>query len=150
MILAEVPTTLERSELTVRSQRAALMSANAYYSIAPWKYTALMKLHNLEHQHPSQNKSASTFVSSDAAMFARTILDVLQGENVPTPTVCPVSHGSVALIWTVGRKQLEAIFGPDKSGSFVLSNGDEIADDGEITTNNTAPFCKAVEDILAA
>lgn len=150
MIQAQIATTLDHSELTVRLEKTALISASAYYSIVPWKYTALMKLHKLEHSQAILEKAGKLIVSSDAAMFARTILGGLEGENLPTPTVCPVSGGSVAMIWTLGLKQLEAIFGPDKSGSFVLSDGDEIVGDGEISPNDTASFSGALERIVAA
>jgi hypothetical protein len=150
MIVAEVATTMDRIERTPRSQRAAFLNAITYCSIAPWKYTALMKLHDLERASLPGSNARSTLVSSEAAMFARTMLNGLQIENVPNPTVCPASGGSVAIIWTVGLKQLEAIFGPDKSGSFVLSNGDEIVDDGEISVKESGSFSRAIEGILEA
>ncbi len=149
MILAAVATTLDRVELP-RLQRAAFLNSVVYHSVAPWKYTAFMKLHALEHASPSGHHAQSSFVSSDAAMFARTMLDRVRLENVPYPAVCPASGGSVAIIWTIGIKQLEAIFGPDKSGSFVLSDGDEIVDDGEMSAAESESFSKAIEDMLDA
>ena len=109
-----------------------------------------MKLHDLEHAPGAQNNATDAFVSPDAAMFARTILGGLSRENVPTPAVCPASGGSVAMIWSVGLKQLEAIFGPDKTGSYVLSDGDALVGDGEVTAEDSISFSAAIEDILAA
>jgi hypothetical protein len=63
--------------------------------------------------------------------------------------VCSVDGGSVALIWTVGLRQLEAIFGADKLGSFVLSDGDKIIGDGEIATHDTTSLSTALEDMMA-
>jgi hypothetical protein len=83
-------------------------------------------------------------------MFARTILDEIKGDNLPAPTVCPASGGSIAVIWSVGEKQVEAIFGPDKMGSFVLSNGDDVVEDGEVSPNDAASLVSALNDILTA
>src|ERR1035438_1535229 len=124
MITAEVPTTLDQSKFTVGLHMASLMHSSAFHAVAPWKYTTLLKLHDLEHSPGSQPGATPLTVSSSAAMFARTILDEIKGDNLPAPTVCPASGGSIAVIWSVGEKQVEAIFGPDKMGSFVLSNGD--------------------------
>jgi hypothetical protein len=150
MIPAEQATTLDRSVLTARSQKEAFMCSTAYYSTAPWKYTALMKLHTLENAEKSHESCQGGAVSPNAAMFARTVLDGLRGEDLPTPSVCPVSGGSVAMIWTVGVKQLEAIFAPDKSGSFVVSDGDNLVDDGEISVRSAGLLSKALDSILNA
>jgi hypothetical protein len=82
-------------------------------------------------------------------MFARSFLSSLSGDNLPVPAVCSVDGGSVALIWTVGLRQLEAIFGADKLGSFVLSDGDKIIGDGEIATHDTTSLSTALEDMMA-
>jgi hypothetical protein len=148
MITAEVPTTLDQSELLSRSHRASLINSSAIHSVVPWKYTALLRLHDLERALGVSGAPAQA-ASLSAIMFARTILDAVKGDNLPTPSVCPASGSGVALIWTVGSKQLEAIFGSDKLGSFVLSDGDDIVHDGEIAAGDAASLAGALNDILA-
>lgn len=148
MITIEMPTTLERIELTVPVLQATFLNTSPRLPFPAWKSATLRKLHDLEQPQVSTGSSVGSI--SEATKFARTMLDELQKENIPTPAVCPVPEGSIAIIWTVGMNQLEAIFGPDKSGSFVLSKGDEVVGDGEISSDDTAMFRKAVDDMLAA
>jgi hypothetical protein len=148
MIQADVATTLDRSQLKARFQEASVLNAQAYYQVAPWTYIALMKLHNLEHGKGSRRGTLNVPVSADAAMFARAVLSDLKEEELPIPGICSVEGGSVALIWTLGLRQLEAIFGPDKSGSFVLSDGDRIIGDGEFYSTDTAPLSTALEGMM--
>ncbi len=150
MITAEVPTTLDSAVPTFRPYREALIHPSAFHCVAPWKYTALLKLHDLERSTPPDLLAHGLAVSIDAVMFARTILDSVTRDNLPTPEVCPVSGGDVAVIWSVGDKQLEAIFAPDRTGSYVLSHGEEIVEDGEVSVDNAVPLIGALEDILAA
>ena len=150
MITAEIPTTLDQSKFTVGLHKASLMHSSAFHAVAPWKYTTLLKLHDLEHLPGPHLGAKMLTVSSGAAMFARTILDEIKGDNLPTPTVCPASGGSVAVIWSVGEKQVEAIFGADRIGSFVLSSGDDVVENGEVSPNDAASLASALNDILAA
>lgn len=148
MIHASVATTLDDSQVKPHLLEASVLNAQAYFEVAQWTYIALMKLHNLEH-----GKGAGiikTPVAPEAAMYARTVLTDLTSGDLPVPGVCSVEGGSVALIWTVGMKQVEAIVGPDKSGTFVVSDGDRIIVDGDIIARDTSALSKALEDMIAA
>jgi len=149
MIHADVATTLDKSHLKARLFEASMLNAYAYHALAPWTYIALMKLHNLEHGKNGQQGAAAARASVDAAMFARIALTGLRAENLPIPGVCSSESGDIAIIWTIGPRQIEAIFGADQSGSFVLSNGDVIVEDGEITAHDVAPLSRALEDMMA-
>lgn len=149
MIPASAATTLDKSHLTTRIFEASMLNAHAYYAVAPWTYIALMKIHNLEHGRFGQQPAAAARVSPDAAMFARVALIDLRTDSLPVPGVCSSESGDVALTWTIGLRQIEAIFGSDQSGSFVFSNGDAIIEDGEIATHDTASLSKALEEMMA-
>lgn len=150
MIQAHIATTLDHSKFTVQPRNAALINSSAYYAEAPWKFTALIKLRELENTPTSQIQAEDLLISANATMFARTVLGAVQEENLPTPAVCQVTGGSVAMIWTVGLRQLEAIFGPDRFGSFVLSDGDQIVGDGEMSTDDTESFSSALGQVVGA
>lgn len=126
-----------------------MLNSLAYYSVAPWTYTALMKLHTLEHPHERQRTAQNPPVSPAAAMFARISLSELKCDELPVPGVCSVEGGDVALIWTVGLKQIEAIFGADRAGSFVFSEGDALVVDGEFVQHDTASLLRALKVMVA-
>lgn len=149
MIQAEVATTLDRSQLTTKFQEASMLNAQAYYQVAPWTFVALMKLHNLEQGNATQSGVQRIRVSEDAVRFARTVLADLKAENVPIPGICPAESGDIAMTWTVGLKQVEAIFGPDRLGTFVVSNGDKIIGDGDFEPHDTVALCLALEGMMA-
>jgi hypothetical protein len=83
-------------------------------------------------------------------MFARNILVGIESCTLPSPTVCPVTSGDIAVIWSVGSKQLEIIFGPDRTGSFVLTRGEEITDSGDIADRDSTALERALNDLLRA
>jgi hypothetical protein len=127
-----------------------LSATSAYYGGAPWKYTAYSKLHEFETNPSTTQLAENLAVAHSAAMFARAVLDKVNEADLPNPSVCPVSGESLGIIWTVGHKQLEAIFAPDSSGSYVLSVGDDIVEDGEISRESVDSLEKALKSILIA
>lgn len=81
-------------------------------------------------------------------MFARATIGTLPNMNLPTPVVCPVSGGSLGMVWTVGNNQLEMIFDADQRGTYVLSNSDSIIDDGELDGNSQEVLQRALTRLL--
>jgi len=149
MIHADVATTLDKSQQTTRLLEASMLNAHGYYTVAPWTYIALMKLHNLEHEKSGQYRGIATQVAPEAAMFARVTLSDLVTTDLPIPRVCATEDGDVALIWTIGLKQIEAIFGADRLGSFVSSDGDTIVGDGEIAAHEVESLATALAEMMA-
>ena len=52
------------------------------------------------------------------------------------------------MVWTVGNNQLEMIFDADQRGTYVLSNGESIIDDGELDGNALAVLQSALTRLL--
>jgi hypothetical protein len=149
MIQADVATTLDRSLPKTRFFEPSLLNTQAYYEVAQWTRIALMKLHNVEDVRQKRKGLAQIEVESRATMFARRVLIDLWKDNLPVPGVCPVEGGSVALIWSIGQRRVEAVFGSDWSGSFVFIDGDSIVGDGEICADNSEALRTALEDMMS-
>jgi hypothetical protein len=88
--------------------------------------------------------------ASSAFDFARLAIAQVSGVALPSPVVCPVSGGSIGMIWSLGPKQLEVIFDADHAGSYVLSKGDEVIEDGEIAMSSQQPLQFALVNFLRA
>jgi hypothetical protein len=152
MSFGTIPAKLDMSQpKTPHQANHFLLSArSAYYDFAPWKYTAYSKLHEFETSPSAMQINENLLVAQSTAMFARSVLDRVHEPELPSPSVCPVSGESLGIVWTVGHKQLEAIFAPDASGSYILSVGDEIVEDGEISRANIDSLERALRSILIA
>jgi len=152
MNLAMLPAKLDRAESMANPQfnRFLLSAPSAYYDGAPWKYTAYSKLHELESSPSAVQVTANLLVAQSTAMFARSILDQVYEPDLPTPSVCPVSGDGLGIVWTVGPKQVEAIFAPDASGSYVVSVSGEIVADGDINRGTIHSLQTALRSLLIA
>ena len=120
----------------------------AYYADAPWQFTALMKLHQLATSPTVSQMDADITPSESTFMLARASIAKLPTMNLPSPSVSPVSGGSIGMVWSLGVKQLEVIFDRDQAGSFVLSKGNSIIDDGEISGEHTDSLHRALSNLL--
>jgi hypothetical protein len=148
MIICSAPGTIEVTTPTpVRSNRELLIN-QACHAEAPWQFSALRKLHDLSTTPTASERNEDLIPAPSAFMFARIAVAQVTGITVPSPMVCPVSGGSLGMIWSLGSKQLEVIFDADQLGSYVLSNGDAIIEDGDIKMASTQPLHKALASFL--
>jgi hypothetical protein len=128
-----------------------LFFSSAIHASAPWQYSVFSRLHDLEKSKTPTGPSKMLPVSQPAIMFARVVMAHLRDvDNIPTPTVCPTSGGEVGIVWSFGRKQLEVVFSDNQSGSFVLSENDEIIEDGAVAVHSTERLQNAISSIVLA
>jgi hypothetical protein len=149
MTLTALPTTIDTSRATSSLRKPeSVMISQAYHTSAPWQYGALIQLHALSTTPTVMERDANITASETTVMFARAALARLPDLNLPTPTVCPVSGGSVGIVWSVGSKQLEAIFDSDQLGTYVLSMADQIIGDGEIDASSISQLESALKSLV--
>ena len=152
MTIATPPVMLDSSKaLNPFRGHDQLFFSSAIHASAPWQYTVFSKLHDLEKSKTKSSASKMLPVSVPAVMFARVVLaDLRDIDNIPTPSVCPTSGGEVGIVWSFGSRQLEVVFSHNQSGSFVLSEDDEIIEDGEVAPHSTARLQSAISSIVLA
>jgi hypothetical protein len=150
MIIAASTITLDASKPTApRKIAEMLLTTKAYFATPPWQYTAFSKLHELGKPLSNTRRASDLPVAQSTIMFARTIISDLHHLNVPSPVVCPISGGGVGMVWCLGSKQLEVVFGADQSGSFILSKDDQIIEDGDLAGKSTPEFERALRSIVS-
>lgn len=120
----------------------------AYFASAPWQFTALMKLHQLANTPTVNRADADLAPSQGTFMLARASIAKLPAMDIPSPSVCPVSGGSIGMVWSLGIKQLEVIFDHDQIGTYVLTEGNSIIDDGEISAEHIDSLQRALNSLL--
>jgi ABC-type bacteriocin/lantibiotic exporter with double-glycine peptidase domain len=152
MTVATAPIMLDSSKaLNPFRGHGQLFFSSAIHASAPWQYTVFSRLHDLEKSKAKTPASKMHPVSQTAVMLARIVLADLRGvENIPTPSVCPTSGGEIGIVWSLGNKQLEVLFSDNQAGSFVLSQNDEIIEDGEVAPQSTARLQNAINSIVLA
>jgi hypothetical protein len=118
--------------------------------IAPWLYTVLEQIHELENNPQHYPGVASLGVTRQTAMYARAVLASLHSIDLPNPVVTPLSGNALGIAWSVGARELEAVIYPDNVTSFVASDRHEVVADGELREKNTAPLEEALIQLLRA
>jgi hypothetical protein len=150
MTIAESPATLDARDLVKPlTLRQTLLTSQGYFSTAPWQYTVYSTLHDLEGQRENKSAMHDLTVAQQTIMFARTVVADLHSLNIPSPTICPISGGGVGMVWSLGAKQLEVAFSADQSGSFILSKGEQIVDDGDISVEHTSGLVRALRSVMS-
>ena len=151
MLACTVPATVDMTSVTSSSARSIGFINRSFSADAPWQMATLNKLHELATLTTVPDRDADLVPAESTFMFARLAIAKLQGlPQLPNPVVCPVSGGSIGMIWKVSGKQLEVIFDDDYLGSWVLSQGQTILGDGDIDGESTSQLKMALGGLLRA
>lgn len=148
MMLGCVPATFDIDRTSPAPRGREALINQAYFASAPWQFTALMKLHQLANTPTVNQADANLAPSQSTFMIARASIAKLPAMDLPSPSVCPVSGGSIGMVWSLGMKQLEVIFDHDQIGTYVLTKGNSIIDDGEISTERIDSLQRALNNLL--
>ena len=155
MMLAS-PILLNPSLPTVPPRQHPLLTTPGVYDIAPWMYTALSRIHELEGEPRQLAGIGDLAITQPTAMYARTILDGLHRGlspdrlHIPTPGVSPVSGGAIGFVWSLGSRHLEVIVSPDRVTSYVVAEGDSVLDEDDFDGEDTGKLQKALTRLLSA
>jgi hypothetical protein len=150
MTISASPATLDNSmRIAPGITTQELLTTHAHFAAAPWQYTVFSKLHDLERARGQAGRVEDLKVAQPTIMFARTVIADLTDLNIPAPVICPVSGGAVGMVWSLGSKQLEVVFAHDQTGSFILSQGDQIIEDGDVSVECTKELGWALKFIVS-
>jgi hypothetical protein len=121
--------------------------ATALSDMAPWLYSALSQLHNIERHGQNLPGVGDLRIADPASTQMKVLLSHIAITDLPTPLLYPISGRGAGMKWNVGKREVEfTIFA---SGATVMAKleNDELLDDSEL--NADPNFCKAVNSYLA-
>lgn len=117
---------------------------------APWLYSALSQLHELERFGSDVRGVGDLRVSDNASTKTRTLLSLIEVDTLPPPTLCPISGGGVGMRWNVGRREVE--FTTFASGSTVMAKleNSQLVDDSDLPGNQIADLNSYLKWLVGA
>jgi hypothetical protein len=117
-----------------RSVGQAAQLASLKTSDAPWPYSALTQVREIE-QHSAIIPGVGDFrIGTATATKARMLLAMIDVLALPTPNVAPVSGGGMSIEWTLGPKEVKYAFYPDGETICYQAVGDEVESDENLQT----------------
>lgn len=115
---------------------------------APWLYSALAQLHDLEVLGQSVAGLGDLRIREDTANRARMLLSHVNILDLPAPTVAPVSGGAVSIIWSTGPKEVKYALYPDGEASFFKIADEDIVADGTVQFGDPSKICEPLSWML--
>jgi hypothetical protein len=133
----------------VQAQTSQLVPASLSDS-APWLYSALSQLHDLERVGQNMPGVGDLRLSEGASTTTRTLLSLIEVEVLPSPTLYPISGRGVGMRWNVGRREVE--FTTFASGSTVVAKleNNQLVDDTELPQNPVAELNSYLKWLVSA
>ena len=126
---------IEQPQLLHRPLRIAQLSGSLRASDeAPWLYSALTQVWEVEQSGENIAGLGDTRISEQTATRARLLLAMIDLTELPSPQVSPVSGGGISIQWEMGPKEVKFSFYPDGATMFYQSQDDEITKDGLLRT----------------
>jgi hypothetical protein len=105
---------------------------------APWLYSALSQLHDLERSGRDIPGVGDLRVAEPASGQTRTVLSLVEVDTLPIPTLYPISGGGIGMRWNVGNREVEfTTFGNGNTVMAMLEN-DQLVQDSEFNGNLNA------------
>jgi hypothetical protein len=117
---------------------------------APWLYSALSQLHDLQRSGRNIAGVGNLQVSDEASTQLRTLLSLIEVKSLPTPTLYPISGRGIGMRWNVGTRGVEfTIF---DNGATVVSKleDSQLLDDCELAANPPTSFNSFLKWLIAA
>lgn len=103
-------------------------------SDAPWLYSALTQVWNIEQTGTDIPGLGDLRISEDTATRARLLLSMIDLMELPSPQVSPVSGGGMSITWEMGPKEVKYALYPDGEMMFYKVHDDDIDSEGPIET----------------
>jgi hypothetical protein len=117
---------------------------------APWLYSALSQLHELERSGENMLGVGDLRISDAASAQLRTLLSSIEVKSLPSPTLYPISGRGVGLRWDVGQREVEfTIFDNGATVIAKLENA-QLLDDCELAAHPPAEFNNFLRWLVAA
>jgi hypothetical protein len=98
---------------------------------APWRYSALAQLRNLQEAGRNLPGIGDLRISEATSDVARQLLAQIDISDLPVPQVAPISGGGVSSLWVVGSREVQLMVFSDGDVLFQRADGAAVLDDPE-------------------
>jgi hypothetical protein len=112
--------------------QAAQLEKMTLADSAPWLYSALAQLWELEQAGAILPGVGDFRIADRAAMTARLLFSLINVTDLPVPIVSPVSGGSLSIVWSMGSKEAKFACYPDGQALYFRCLDDEVLEDGTV------------------
>lgn len=148
------PATLSKSDYTATMwwPMHPQMNPAGYHANAPWLFTALANLRDLENCQNTFAAFHTLAIQPHTAGYTRSILGALNRrklDNLPAPNIAPIEGGGVGLAWSVGKREVEMVVYPDNLATYVLYEDEEAGDEGEFREPDVSGLERALAKLIS-
>jgi len=112
--------------------QAAQLEKMTLADSAPWLYSALAQLWELEQSGAILQGVGDFRIADRAATTARLLFSLINVTDLPSPVVSPVSGGSLSIVWSMGSKEVKFSCYPDGQALYFRCQDDNVLEDGTV------------------
>ncbi len=123
---------LSTAEVLTLNTQVAQLEKMTFASSAPWLYSALAQLWELEQSGALIPGLGDLRIADRTAATARLLFSLIDVTDLPVPAVSPVSGGSLSVVWSMGSKEVKFSCYPDGQAVYFLCREDDVLEDGPI------------------
>lgn len=117
---------------SIHAATSELASASLSGS-APWLYSALSQLHELENSGRDLPGVGDLRISDAASTQMRMLLSLIEVRELLPPVLYPISGRGIGMRWNVGRREVEFTVFADGNTVMAKLERSELVDDTELT-----------------
>ncbi len=136
-------------QVCIRAATSELVSASLSGS-APWLYSALSQLHELEKSGRDLPGVGDLRISGDASAKMRMLLSLVDVRELPPPVLYPISGQGIGMRWNVGRREVEFTIFADGNTVMAKLERSNLVDDTELTGDMHAEVGQYLEWVVGA
>jgi hypothetical protein len=134
---------------SIQAATSELVSASLSGS-APWLYSALSQLHELENSGRNLAGVGDLRISDDASTQMRMLLSLIEVRELLPPVLYPISGRGIGMRWNVGRREVEFTIFADGNTVMAKLERSELVDDTELTGDMHAEVGQYLEWVVGA
>jgi hypothetical protein len=123
---------LSSAEVPKFYTQAAQLEKMTLADSAPWLYSALAQLWELEQAGAILPGVGDLRIADGAATTARLLFSLINVTDLPAPAVSPVSGGSLSIVWSMGSKEVKFSCYPDGQALYFKCQDDDLIEDGAV------------------
>jgi len=123
---------LQRPDLQILQPTTTQLEKTAMSDAAPWLYSALSQLRDLESSGRVIRGIGDLRVTGLTAMTVRLLLSLIDITDLPVPVLAPVSGGAISVTWSMGEKEVKFSCNPDGQTMFFKCDEDDVVQDGVV------------------
>ena len=138
-------------DLTSLEHRTSSFADLTFPRPAPWLYSALEQLWNLEFNGRNIDGLGDLHIPVQTATRVRKMLfRIGNTRTLPAPRVAVISGGGVSLNWSVGVREVKYSFWPEGVLTYEKESGGNIVDENEVANDERFDPKEPVEWLLIA